>query len=95
MIIKMIFDESWLIVWGTLLCLFYCSGLATYLEDDHADRDNNNYREVTKKLYLVDHEHQGVNKNFLVMANNAYEAEKLVADQLDGKSDTDKQIEIW
>lgn len=62
---------------------------------DFWDRNNNDYREVTKKLYLVEHEHQGVNKNFLVMANDVFEAENLVADHLEGKNNADKQSEIW
>ncbi|MEY8661439.1 hypothetical protein AALT52_00815 [Ligilactobacillus faecis] len=62
---------------------------------DFWDRNNNDYREVTKKLYLVEHEHQGVNKNFLVMANDVFEAENLVADHLGGKNNADKQSEIW
>lgn len=62
---------------------------------DFWDRNNNDYREVTKKLYLVEREHQGVNKNFLVMANDVFEAENLVADHLEGKNNADKQSEIW
>lgn len=58
----------------------------------------NNYREVEKmrkKLYLVEQEHQGVNKNFLVMAKNIGEAEKIISDYLEGKIKSDKSIEIW
>ncbi len=58
----------------------------------------NNYREVEKmreKLYLVEQEHQGVNKNFLVMAKNIGEAEKIISDYLEGKIKSGKSIEIW
>lgn len=68
-----------------------------FSKDNHEDRDNN-YREVekmTKKLYLVEQEHQGVNKNFLVMAKNIGEAEKIVNDYLEGKIKSDKSSEIW
>lgn len=50
---------------------------------------------MTKKLYLVEQEHQGVNKNFLVMAKNIGEAEKIVNDYLEGKIKSDKSSEIW
>lgn len=50
---------------------------------------------MTKKLYLVEWQHQGVNKNFLVMAKNIGEAEKIISDYLEGKIKSDKSIEIW
>lgn len=50
---------------------------------------------MIKKLYLVERRHQGVNKNFLVMAKNECEAEKIVIDHLEGKIRSDKNIEIW
>lgn len=50
---------------------------------------------MREKLYLVEQEHQGVNKNFLVMAKNIGEAEKIISDYLEGKIKSGKSIEIW
>lgn len=78
--------------------LFYYLFSNFFSKYNHEGRNNNKHREVekmTKKLYLVEQEHQGVNKNFLVMAKNIGEAEKIVNDYLEGKIKSDKSSEIW
>lgn len=78
--------------------LFYYLFSKFFSKYNHEGRNNNKHREVekmSKKLYLVEQGHQGVNKNFLVMVKNIGEAEKIVNDYLEGKIKSDKSSEIW